>query len=120
MFTFRQKYSINEVNNWGPMQIGSWIHILSREKTYSTGIFPHSMWCRLTKKCIWMNGTGEQSDYYAHYDMRKGVNFYWNWHKVVYILCNYWIWKVIYKNWYELELRVLLIYVHFADSFYFV
>ena len=30
-----------------------------------------------------MNGTWEQSDYY---DMRKGVNFYWNWHKVVYTM----------------------------------
>ena len=59
-----------------------------------------------------MNGTWEQSD------MRKGVNFYWNWHKVVYTMQLYWIWKVIYKNWYELELRVLK-YVHFANSFFF-
>ena len=30
-----------------------------------------------------MNGTWEQSD---HYDMRKGVNFYWDWHKVIYTM----------------------------------
>ena len=77
-----------------------------------------------------MNGTWEQSD---HYDMRKGVNFYSDWHKVIYTMQLlkwfkvqavlrrgvFWIWKVIYKNWNELELRVLK-HVHFANFFYFV